>query len=114
MIPASQRPDDFVYYDQDDLWKVDPDNPEHVIANSSVAEGSVTTSDIHDGYDITILQGMSKTEIFYIFVEYVRFTDVSKMHSNEGILYLSRDMRFPTMWYMRPVKAQTSLCICTV
>ena len=71
MIPVSQRPDDFVYYDQDDLWKVDPDNPEHVIANSSVAEGSVTTSDIHDGYDITILQGMSKTENFYIFVEYV-------------------------------------------
>ena len=26
--------------------------------------------------------------------------------------YLSRDMRFPTMWYMRPAKAQTSLRIC--
>ena len=25
--------------------------------------------------------------------------------------YLSRDMRFPTMWYVRPAKAQTSLHI---
>ena len=25
---------------------------------------------------------------------------------------LSRDMRFPTVSYMRPAKAQTSLCIC--
>ena len=24
-------------------------------------------------------------------------------------MYLSRDMRFPTMWYVRPAKAQTSL-----
>ena len=24
-------------------------------------------------------------------------------------LYLSRDMRFPTMWYMRPAKPQISL-----
>ena len=27
---------------------------------------------------------------------------------------ISRDMRFPTMWYMRPAKAQTSLRICAV
>ena len=27
---------------------------------------------------------------------------------------LSRDMRFPTMWYVRPAKAQTSLRICAV
>ena len=27
------------------------------------------------------------------------------------IVYLSRDMRFPTMWYMQPAMAQTSLCI---
>ena len=27
------------------------------------------------------------------------------------IYYLSRDMRFPTMWYVRPAKAQISLCI---
>ena len=25
--------------------------------------------------------------------------------------YLSRDMRFPTMWYVRPAKAHTSLRI---
>ena len=28
--------------------------------------------------------------------------------------YTSRDMRFPTMWYVRPAKAQTSLRIRTV
>ena len=27
---------------------------------------------------------------------------------------LSRNMRFPTMWYVRPTKAQTSLRICAV
>ena len=27
---------------------------------------------------------------------------------------MSRDMRFPTMWYVRPAKAQTSLRICAV
>ena len=25
--------------------------------------------------------------------------------------YISRDVRFPTMWYVRPANAQTSLCI---
>ena len=25
--------------------------------------------------------------------------------------HLNRDMRFPTMWYVRPAEAQTSLCI---
>ena len=29
-------------------------------------------------------------------------------------LYLSRDMRFPSMWYVRPAKPQISLRICTV
>ena len=28
--------------------------------------------------------------------------------------YLSRDMRFPTMWYVRPAKPQISLRICAV
>ena len=28
-----------------------------------------------------------------------------------AFLYLSHDMRFPTMWYVRPAKAQTSLYI---
>ena len=30
------------------------------------------------------------------------------------VLDMSRDMRFPTMWFVRPAKAQTSLCIHTV
>ena len=30
------------------------------------------------------------------------------------ILELSRDMRFPTMWYVRPAKLQTSLRLRTV
>ena len=29
-------------------------------------------------------------------------------------LQLSHDIRFPTMWYVQPAKAQTSLRICTV
>ena len=29
-------------------------------------------------------------------------------------IQLSRDMRFPTMWYVRPAKPQISLHICTV
>ena len=28
-----------------------------------------------------------------------------------GIIEMSHDMRFPTMWYVRPAKAQTSLRI---
>ena len=27
---------------------------------------------------------------------------------------MSRDMRFPTMWYVRPAKPQISLLICTI
>ena len=27
---------------------------------------------------------------------------------------MNRNMRFPTPWYVRPAKAQNSLCICTV
>ena len=30
------------------------------------------------------------------------------------VAHLSRDMRFPTMWYVRPAKAKTSLRICAV
>ena len=29
-------------------------------------------------------------------------------------IYFSHNMRFPTMWYVRPAKAQTSLRICAV
>ena len=28
--------------------------------------------------------------------------------------YMSRDMRFQTMWYVRPAKPQISLCICSL
>ena len=28
-----------------------------------------------------------------------------------GLKHMSRDMRFPTMWYVRPAKAQTSMRI---
>ena len=34
------------------------------------------------------------------------------VHWNPGnFRYMSHDMRFPTMWYVRPAKAQTSLRI---
>ena len=36
----------------------------------------------------------------------------SYLKPNCLILYMSRDMRFPTMWYVRPAKAQTNLRIC--
>ena len=32
----------------------------------------------------------------------------------KNIINLSRDMRFPTMWYVGPAKHQISLRICTV
>ena len=35
----------------------------------------------------------------------------SMSHKKTLGLLLSRDMGFPTMWYVRPAKAQTSLCI---
>ena len=28
--------------------------------------------------------------------------------------YMGCKMRFPTMWYVRPAKAQTNLCVCAV
>ena len=34
--------------------------------------------------------------------------------NNNDSSNMSRDMRFPTMWYVRPAKAQTSLRICPV
>ena len=30
-------------------------------------------------------------------------------HENLDVTYISRDMRFPTMWYVRPAKSQISL-----
>ena len=37
--------------------------------------------------------------------------DSLKMVMLTATSYLSRDMRFPTMWYVRPAKTQTSLRI---
>ena len=34
--------------------------------------------------------------------------------SNSDKIIMSQGMRFPTMWFVRPVKAQISLRICTV
>ena len=34
--------------------------------------------------------------------------------SDLGLHYLSRDMRSPAMWYVRPAKPQISLRICAV
>ena len=34
-----------------------------------------------------------------------------ELKTDSNYLHLSRDMRFPTMWYVRPAKAQTSLRI---
>ena len=36
---------------------------------------------------------------------------IAGMIFSHTMRYMSRDMRFPTMWYVRPAKAQTSLCI---
>ena len=40
------------------------------------------------------------------------FTSLSDEPLSRGPrLHMSRDMRFPTMWYVRPAEAQTSLRI---
>ena len=44
-------------------------------------------------------------------IDYIKKRDYS---TSAFIVHLSRDMRFPTMWYMRLAKAQTSLRIRTV
>ena len=41
-------------------------------------------------------------------------SDCSTLPGIPAWLQMSRDMRFPTMWYVRPAKAQTSLRIRTV
>ena len=40
--------------------------------------------------------------------------DLILLTISKNILNKSHDMRFPTMWYVRPAKAQTSLRIHTV
>ena len=48
----------------------------------------------------------------------INMKQVSYIHMIWVIVFykynLSRDMRFPTMWYMRQAKAQTSLRMCEV
>ena len=39
---------------------------------------------------------------------------MTKKHAKLPSMVMSRDMRFPTMWYVRPAKAQTSLRICAI
>ena len=36
---------------------------------------------------------------------------IDKKHDLTCLTYMSRDMRFPTMWFVRPAKAQTILRI---
>ena len=49
---------------------------------------------------------MLKPTINTVYFAYIHF----KQYQD----YLSHDMRFPTMWYVRPAKAQTSLRMCAV
>ena len=44
-------------------------------------------------------------------VEYHEISDLSGASGLDGGVHLSRDMRFPTMWHVRPAKTQTSLRI---
>ena len=52
---------------------------------------------------------MLRENIFFVPVLPIQSVQMLKEISN-----LSRDMRFPTMWYGRPAKAQTSLRISAV
>ena len=55
---------------------------------------------------ITISSCLSQIETIILFI-----VEGSIIYSSWGEMYLSRDKRFPTMWYVRPAKAQTSLRI---
>ena len=46
-----------------------------------------------------------------IWVQTVWKTTLTSEEFNFFLFYMSRSMRFPTMWYVRPAKAQTSLRI---
>ena len=48
---------------------------------------------------------LSEHDICHL-IEVISFVEKNDMENN-----LSRDMRFPTMWYVLPAKAQTSLHI---
>ena len=56
---------------------------------------------IHSGYSI-YMKSYARIDVLISFCIYLRFNqDIIKSH----------DMGFPTMWYVRPAKAQTSLRI---
>ena len=46
---------------------------------------------------------------FWLRGAYIRIRTVRRLHTRKS--YMSHDMRFPTMWYIRPAKAQSSLRI---
>ena len=72
---------------------------------------------------VSLIDGLISPYNFILFIllflrnyDFMRISGLSRKHfRNAGIselrFYLSRDTRFPTMWYVRPAKAQTSLCI---
>ena len=39
------------------------------------------------------------------------FRKLSYTHEGHKFYGMSRDMRFPTMWFVQPAKAQTILCV---
>ena len=43
----------------------------------------------------------------------VKHLKMTAKKDREKVLHMSRDMRFPTMWYMRPAKPQISIRILT-
>ena len=60
-----------------------------------------------------VLQDKCHIEIFLSPGTDQNVTD-GKMDASYNDKQMSRGMRFPTMWYVRPAKAQTSLRICAV
>ena len=59
---------------------------------------------------LVLVASSSRRSVPVLFACYkFRFSPVE-----DHIQTLGRDMRFPTMWYVRPAKAHTSLCILAV
>ena len=56
---------------------------------------------------VNLYETLSSCEIRSEFPKY--FKELQPLTVSQ--IKLSRDMRFPTMWYVRPAKAQTSLRI---
>ena len=64
---------------------------------------------VHEGMnDISNVQAHVKTSCGNVNIEEIRaYAELALL----SYPYLSRGMRFPTMWYVRPAKSQTSLRI---